>query len=1211
MKINTFKRGAPLRLPKILLVVKLTTLLLIITLTQVSAKSFGQKINLNERNTPLVDVLNSIKKQSGYDFFYNSKDVKGLNVTISLTDASVDDAVKKTISNLPLSYIIVKKNIVLTRSAMTSALGESANAGGIEEDSVRVKGIVTDSLGNPLEGATLILIENSARKSYPGHSSIYVLGKSAKFDIVAYPGDNIVVSFVGFANSAILITKNNPFEHVILSRVANNLKEVFVNTGFQTRIKERATGSFGKADMQIFAQRTGTMYVMGRLEGQVPGLQLAIGSNNTFSNPDALNGNSTTKSLIRGRSTINNQTPPLYVVNGVIVPDFSSINPDDIEDITVLKDAAASAIWGARSANGVIVVITKSGSKNQRLSINYSGFVNYAGRPQLFNKNLLNSKQYIALAKQLFDPVDYPWNSLGFVAPHDQILYDQYRNLISGDVANRKLDSLASINNSLQIKSLIFQPAFTTNHTLSASGGNNVYNFYSSIGYTEAQPNEMGSNNKSYKINLSQNISPGDRLKISLNTSFVNTISHSANPVPVTGAFLPYQLFRDASGKNIQMNYMNGYIDSVTNDYQSRSRVNLGYTPLDEVNLKRGDQNNINLNATANISLKIWRGLSFLGTYGYVMTRGSATGYEDHGTIGQRELLVSLTEAPTVNSTPIYNYPTTGGAYSTTDNLQRNWSVRNQLVYDAALRNNKDHILLQAGQELAESYAYNAQTNLLGYDDALGTYATLDFEKLRNGIFPTVSGFGFYSYKPFTLTKTLSRFKSYFGLASYSFDNKYSVDASWRQDYSNQFASVISTQNKPIWSFGGKWRISQESFLRSVKWLNDLGLRATYGITGNSPYAGSASQYDILIAQAVATTSNYNLIGGNAYTINSVGTKNLAWENTNNINIGLDFAVLNSRIGVSIDAYRRVTTDMIGRTDLNPLSGYSSITGNIGKMTNNGIEFSLRTENIKSRDFNWSSSITFAYNKNKLISYSSPNSIYYSVPVKLSGALPIAGYSLGQLWAYNFAGLDNMGDPQIRLANGTITKNPNIATVDDLVPMGTTIPVYSGGFSNVFSYKGITLSANMIYNLGAVMRRPVNTFYSGQLDSNPSFGSGNINADFLNRWQNPGDEANTNIPSYVASQSANSRRNVAYYTSGNINVVSASYIKLRDVTLAYNLKPELLRTLHIQKASVFVQGTNFLVWAANHDGIDPELPSQSSGSAMTTHSYSLGINVSF
>jgi TonB-linked SusC/RagA family outer membrane protein len=1210
MKINTFKPGMLSRLPKkLLLIMKITTFILMIALAQVSAKSFGQRITLNEHNTPLEAVLKSIKLQSGYDFFYNSRDLKGQKVTVKLTNATVDDAIKAAISGLPLSYKIVKKNIVLTRNESISVADKNANTNHIYSDTIHVKGIVTDSLGNLLEGATLVLVQNSPIERYSEHSSIYVLGKTASFDIVAYPGDNIVVSFIGFANSAILVTKDNPFQRIILSKVASNLREVVVSTGFQTRIKERATGSFGKADMQVFSKRTGTTDVIARLEGQIPGLQIAVGSNNQYVNQDAQNGNSSTKSTIRGTSTVLHQNPPLYVVNGIIVPDFSSINQDDIEDITVLKDAAASAIWGAQSANGVIVIKTKSGSKNQRLAINYNGFVNYAGRPQLFNKNLLNSQQYIQLAKQLFDPVNYPWESLGFVAPHDQILYDQYRHLITTDVANRKLDSLASINNNSQIRSLLFQPAFTTNHTLSASGGNNVYSFYGSLGYTGTQPNDLGSKNKAYKVNLTQSISPSDRVKISLNTSFVNTVANTGNPIPVSGAFLPYQLFRDAAGNNVKMNYMNGYIDSLTNDYQARSRVNLDYTPLDEVNLKQISQNNINLNATANVAVKIWKGLSFSGTYGYVSTRGTQTSYEDHGTIDQRRLLVSLTEAPTVNSTPIYDYPTTGGAYSTASSEQRNWTVRNQLVYDAALRNNKDHLLLQAGQDLTESYAYNAQTNVLGYNDALGSYATLDFEKLRNGIFPTVSGFGFYSYNPFTIQKVLSRFKSYFGLASYTLNNKYSLDASWRQDYSNQFASEISTQNKPIWSMGGKWRISQERFLQPVKWLNDLGLRVTYGITGNSPY-GSVSQYDVLNAQAAATTYNYNLIAGNAYTIGSVGTKTLAWENTNNLNIGLDFAVLNSRISGSIDAYRRVTTDMIGRVDLNPLSGYTSQTGNLGKMTNNGIELSLRTENIRTKDFNWSTSVSFGYNKNKMISYSTPNSNYYLVPVRLSGAVPVPGYSLSQLWAYNFVGLDNLGDPLIRLANGTVTKNPNAATVNDLVYMGSTVPISTGGFSNVFSYKGVSLSANMIYNLGAVMRRPVNGFYSGQMDSSPSFGGGNIDADFLNRWQKPGDEAHTNIPSYVASQSDNFRRNTGYYTSGNINVVSASYIKLRDVTLAYDLKPQLLDALHIKKASVFVQGTNFLVWAANHYGIDPELPSQLSGSPLTTHSYSLGINVS-
>lgn len=1194
----------PFRLPqKLLLVMKITTFILLIALVQVSAKGFGQKITLNEKNTPLGIVLKAIKSQSGYDFFYNSKDIKGKNVTVKLTDASVDEAIRATIAGLPLSYKILKNNIVLTRTIPHS---EKSEMPPVLADTVHIKGIVTDSAGKPLEGATLYLVQNSSRKDTTS-SSVYVLGKGGKFSVVANEGDNLIFSYVGYALTSFIVTKGTTYQHIILRRVAKQLDEVTVSTGFQTRSKERATGSFSKADMEIFSKRTGTMDIVSRLEGQIPGLQLILGSNNTNT---SANGTESRKSLIRGTSSVQTSTTPLYVVNGIPVPDFNAVNADDIEDITVLKDAAASAIWGARSANGVIVIKTKSGSKNERLSINYSGFVNYSGRPDLPNNRLLTSKQYIQVAKEIFDPVANPWESQSFVAPHDQILYDQYRHIITGAVANRKLDSLASINNNSQIRELLTQPAFTVNHTVSASGGNDIYSFYASMGYAGSHGSDPGSSNNNYRLNFTQNITPGKRVRISLNTSLANTISSAKNPLAVSGTFLPYQLFRDASGNNLNLNYMNGYTDSLTRDYQARSRVNLNYSPLDELNLARANNNNLDVNVTSNVAVKIFKGLSFSGAYGFFRSQNAATNYIDHGTIDQRRLLVSLTEANSVNDNPIYNYPTTGGSYTSINNEQRNWTVRNQLIYDASVRNGKDHILLQAGQELQEQYGVSNSTNVLGYDDALGTYATLDYEKLRAGIFPTVSGFGYYSYAPFNITKTLSRFKSYFGLASYTFDNKYSVDASWRQDYSNQFASDISTQKKPIWSIGGKWRVSQESFVHSLKWLNDLNLRATYGITGNSPGLDAAPRLDILRPLSAANNYAYNLISGDAYTIGTVGNKTLAWETTTNLNIGTDFSVLNHRLSGSIDIYRRITTDLIGRTTANPLSGYNALTGNIGKLMNKGIEISLHSDNIVTDNFTWSTNFTMGHNNNKLVSYSVPSSASSLIPVRLSGSYVI-GYPINPLWAYRFAGLDNLGDPKIYLANNTVTKNPNIATVNDLAYMGTTTPTYSGGFSNSFSHKRISLAVNMIYNLGAMMRRDVNTFYTGKLAANPSFSGDNITTEFLNRWQKPGDEVFTDIPSFVSNASVSSRRNTGYYTSGDLNVVSASYVKIRDITLSYELNNNFLHKLDIRRASIFLQGGGILVWKANHYGIDPELPSPTSGAPVIRHSYSLGANVSF
>jgi TonB-linked SusC/RagA family outer membrane protein len=1209
MKPGTSRLGLAIK-KQVVMQIKLTTAFLLMAVIHVSANTFSQNVTLSVKQASLKQVFKLISDQTGYAFIINPSLLdSAAPVTISEKEVSLTSALQKITKQQGLTYAIKYKTIVVTRAGTTSAVlmnGEAAVAVAFSAAPPGdLKGRVIDKDGKPVVNAFVKVKSESiyTKAAFTNEKGEFIL---SGIDLNA----TLLISSVNIEPLEIELKGGNAITITVKNKVEVLGALTILNTGFQTLTKERATGSFGKPDMQIFSERTGTMDIIGRLEGQVPGLQIAIGSNNYNANING-NGVTTRKSVVRGETTTRLAKEPLYVVNGVIIAEFSAVNPDDIEDITILKDAAASAIWGARAANGVLVVTTKSGSRSQRPVISYTGFINYTGRPDFSYGRTMNSQQFIQAAKEIFDPVANSWASVNTsgLAPHEQIQYDQSRGLISAAVANQKLDSLASTNNMDQISQLFYRPTITNNHTVSASGGNNIYSFYASLGYTGSQSGTPGEHNKSYKLNLTQSVTAGSRLKLTLSASVINTVSNRNNNPSVTGNFLPYQLFKDAAGKNIMMNYLTGYSDSVRLNYQARSRINLDYTPLDEVNLGHSDANNLNINVTANASVRLWKGLSFVGTYGYQKAPGTAIYYTDNKTIGQRKQIVGLTVAPTIGSTPVYNLPLGGGNYQTGGNDQRNWTVRNQLAYDGAFRQGRDHLTLQAGTDIQEGYNLRTSSTLVGYDEALGTYAILDYLKLRSGISGTVTGYGSLYFTPYSITKSISRFTSYFGLGSYNINGKYSIDASIRQDYSNQFGKDLSSQNKPSWSFGGKWQIAREKFMEPVKWINDLGFRVTHGITGNSPYVGAASRDDVF--SATNTSNNSAAISGDALTLSGVANNALAWESTHTTNIGIDFAVLNRRISGGIDIYYKSTTDLIGSVPLNPWTGRSSLSGNIGQLINKGIELSLRSENVRVKDFSWSTSFNISYNYNKLVSYSIPSAFQNTASSKVGGGRSLIGYNTTALFAYQFAGLDNMGDPQIYQANKTVTKNPNIAQPNDVVYVGNTRPPVYGGLSNSFSYKGFRLSLNAIYNLGAVMRRDVNSFYSGRLSTSTSFSGPNIQTYFQDRWKKPGDEAFTNVPSYVSSSSVNySRRNISYYTQGDINVVSASYAKLRDVTLAYDLPAQALKFLKIQRANVFAQATNFLLWAANKDGIDPEA-ARYVGMGNPGHSYSMGVNLSF
>ncbi|SEW44961.1 TonB-linked outer membrane protein, SusC/RagA family [Chitinophaga arvensicola] len=1175
-----------------------------------SANLYAQKINITGRNLSLEKIFREVEKQTDYSFLVGKETLKKSKpVNLNLKNASLAQVLDQCLTDQQLTWEIKNKVIVVT-PVPTSAPAQPATMQAVPSDPDNIMwGRVIDEHNIPVIGASVRASIGADRiqMSFTDEKGDFILSE------VDMPSVQLQITSVNIEPWTGELKKQPQPQVIHVKSKVYQLTDVKVvlNTGYQKLDKERATGSFGKPDMAIVSKRTGTMDIMSRLDGLIPGLTLSVGTDQpTTANPNG-NGVSTRKSVIRGKGTLFLDTDPLYVINGTIVTDFSTLNPDDVESITVLKDAAAAAIYGARAANGVVVVTTKSGKNNQRLTVNYNGFFNYQGKPDFSYIPVLTSQQFISVAKELFNPQLYPWNSQydQTIAPHDQLLYDHYRGLISDAQFNKGMDSLGNINNRQQILDLLVRPAMSSNHTISVSGGNNMYSFYGSLAYTLSQDNTPGNKNNSYKINLTQNIQPSRNIRISVNASLINNVSSGRNAIEAGPSALPYLLLRDASGKNIPADFMLGWSDSLRLDYQNRSKINMGYVPLDEVNYTSYNRNNIFINLTGNASVKIWKGLSFEGTYGYVKSPGISKYFTDNREYRQRRQLLSFTIAPTVNSTPQYLVPITGGTFTSGNNDQRNWTVRNQLIYSATPRQGKDHLLLQVGQEAQEQFNFTTSNTYMGYDEKMGTYGLVDYASLSNGATGTVTGYG-YLPQPYYINQTLSRFTSRFALASYTFNDKYSLDGSWRQDKSNLFGSDVSSQNKPVWSIGAKWQLGKENFFKSLSWIDNLGIRATYGITGNSPYVGAASVQDILRAYPQSQSGG---VGGDALSINSTANTKLSWETTHTINIGIDYGLLKGRINGGIDIYSKTTTNMLGNIPLNPFTGSYSATGNLGKYSNKGIELSISSQNIKSTDFNWSSTIIFSYNHNKLLSFQ-PLSGYSNTGDYKINSFYYVGYPAGPVFAYNYAGLDNVGDPQIRLGDKTVTKDPSYKTTpDDIKYMGTTVPVFNGGITNTFSYKAVSLSVNMIYNLGNVMRRDVDRTYAARLSSmGANFAAGNLSAYFLDRWKKPGDEAFTNAPVYLADPAEDYRRNMNYYYKADINVVSAAYIKIRDITLNYELPADWLKSLNIKQFSIYGQATNFLVWKANHLGVDPEYQDLRQGYMSVPpylHSYSLGVNV--
>ncbi|HWV69224.1 SusC/RagA family TonB-linked outer membrane protein [Chitinophaga sp.] len=1175
--------------------VKVATLVLLSAFLFAGKVAQAQTISLSARQMPLSKILPELKKQSGYQFFYNDAMLgKATPVSLEVRNASLQEVLKIIFRNQPLTYAIVAKTVVVKDTTISSEID--------------VFGFVRDETGKPAAGIS-VQEKGTSKGTFSGADGLFVLRDVDAHATLLFKGLNVETSEVGVGGRSDLATITLKTKITALHEI-----NVAVSTGYQTISKERSAGSFSKPDMQTVATRSTSMNILQRLDGQIPGLVI----NNS---PSAATDGSTF--LIRGLNTINSSKNPLVVVDGmaVDVSRISTINPQDVADITVLKDATAASIWGARASNGVIVITTKKG-KSGRMKVSYDGFVSFQGRPQYDYFHMMNSSQYIRAMREVFDSVNLympyqrattydPLNSVYGLAPSNQILYDMKNGVISPQVGNAKLDSLARINNNSQIGDIWYRPAMLMNHTITVSGGTDKHTYYNSFSYTDNKSYTPGSKDNTFKLNTRQDFNFNRVLKVYISADLTNNSTSGIRPVSADNRYLPYQLFRDASGNALSMPYMGYLSERERPNIENLGKISMDYNPIDNMTTGYSKSNTFSGRFNTGVTVNLYKGLTFEGVYGYIKESGRTRVYDDVNNYQQRAYIMNFAVANN-DGTVTYNLPTKGGRYTVYNSSLDNWVVRNQLHYDKNWNNGKHQLTALAGAEAQEQRTVTNRSTVYGYDEALQTYPLLDYKLLTTtGIIGPILPTGIDrkssklstsneengSYFGESETVPRSRFTSYYGNVAYMFLRKYNINASWRNDQSNLFGLNTSAQRKPVWSVGVKWNIANESFMDHVSWVDALAVRATYGLTGMSPIPGRAASYDIFKPATVRYVP-----GGQALSILTLSNPDLTWESTKTYNIGIDFGFLRNRLSGSIDLYKKNTDNLLGDLPVNPLVGTSSIYGNVGSLTNRGIDLTISSLNIDAGRFSWSTTLNMSYNKNKIT-----NLGLITAPITRGDQLVdrnyVVNYPAFAVFSYNYAGLDAAGDPQIRLADGKVTKALNVTKPEDMVFKGVYQPVWSGGFANMFNYNGWSLSVNAIFNMGNIMYRDMNTRYSGTFNVGyMNFQSGNINSEFANRWMQPGDELTTNVPRFVANPSTSSAlRNTTYYTRGDINLVDASYIKIRDITLAYQVPAPVLRMLRVEGLSLRAQLSNVMLWKANHYGLDPEFSNSTaagSGSIM-------------
>lgn len=1193
--------------PSMCKIMKLLTIFLTIVLLQVSASGTSQTVTYSSKQAKLKQVFAAIEKQTGYVFFYDADLLKEVKwVKLDVKDMPLPQALDLLFKDIPFTWVQTSKTITITRKIPVANDTKTDNAALVLID---VRGKVVNESGEPVIAATII--GKTSRQ-------IVISNDNGEFVMKGIEGTEVlIISGVNILTTEFPVKGRTQLHIIVKNKIVQQGGiTITVNNGYQQISKERAAGSFAVITSKEL-EKMPAANLLHRIEGLVTGVQPRItAGDNSFVYSGLVQGiNSSTRTVgnndydinIRGNSTLNGEKMPLIVVDGFPTEvDIKSLNPADIEQITFLKDAAASSIWGTRASNGVIVIETKKGRLKQAPVVNYSTNLTIYGKPRLDYLPLLNSAQQINYDQELVNKNIYPYNPLTsaasskfYVSDGMDLTYKVRAGLIDSATYKTAIGNLAAIDGYAQYSRYLLQPASSMDHNISVSGGSDFHTYFFSASYAKEIPTSIG--NKGERFTVTANQSFKILKKATLSIGFRSAIfNYQNNGIGVSAlaasarAYLPYNQVYDVNGnkKYYSYSYYAGRTDTLQ---RNRGYMNWGYNYEDELNSTSRITKDQNYSGNVSLNIPIMKGLSINGQLmGEKFYQISRTDYSPESYY-VRDLVNTATSVNYATGVLTYGIPK-GGILQQSFANNTNYSARVQAVYNGVIKTNHQ-LNVVAGSEIRQTlqtqtvpttqYGYNSQTGIA--QSILASYVNV------NGQTVTTSSISSGSQQD-----KRRRFLSYYGNAAYTFLNRYSFTGSVRYDDYNNFGLDRKYRATPLWSTGIKWDITKEDFMH-VKWLNSLSLRTTYGYNGNL-------SLDAAPFTTISLSSSSFLTGLPYATIISPANPELRWEKTGVLNIGVDYAVLNRRLSGTVEWFRKKGVDLMYNFPIDPTFGVSTLTRNTSTITGNGWEAAVNGVIIENKAFSWSSTLTFTYSANKITdSRFQPNSSFFS---SLSGGA-VKGYPTTALWAYRFAGLDATGMAQIYGNDKTTKLAPNVnpTALSAMYYAGTTVAPYYGGFMNSFGYKNFSFYALVSYSFGSVFRKPTVSSYPSSRLVNVPF---DLNKDIDLRWRKAGDELTTNVPGIAGAYATTS---LFRYMYSDINILSGDYIRLREVALSYEL-PKLL-TEKIKTKSVKVSATvrnPGLLWTKNKEHIDPDFPPILSGTQVKlppSAAYTFSLNVNF
>ena len=1069
-----------------------------------------------------------------------------------------------------------------------------------------VTGTVVDETGEPLIGVYVRDKVNNINAITDG---------DGKFSVkVPQGGATLTLTYMGMKP---IIQKVKPGQKVrwVMQENVKQMKDVVI-TGYQQLDRRNLTSSVTSVDMKDI-EIPGVASVDKMLEGRIPDLVLTNNSGEI---------NATPRLRVRGTSTLIGNREPLWVLDGIILtdpvdlspdvlndPDYvnrignaiAGINPQDIQRIDVLKDAAATALYGTRAANGVIVVTTKSGREGKP-TVNYSGQLTLRKRPYYSDGkiNLMNSAERVQFSQFLAEE-HYAYPSNMSKVGYEEALRQLYAGEITRHEFNAAIEKMKTENTDWF--SLLCRNSLSQDHSVSVSGGSDKVRYYTSLGVTQQNDVVRGAQNNRYTAMAKINYDISSKLKAELNINGnISSRDYAASDVNVID--YAYNTNRIIPARNADGTYYTYLKYNTSNDLYG----NYPYSILKEMDNSGTEQSSNSVITTLNLRYKPIEDLFFNAIFSANVSNSTIDEWHGENSFYVYCLRGTVDETPKSNS-----YCPYGGELSRQHTAQKGWTARLQGNYNKYLGAGRKHNInvalgLEASSNKTEGDRYKQRCYFKDRGMSFATNVPLTYTNYWSWMQGNVP----------VITSAKTNMVSAYTTLTYGYKNLFSVNMNGRYDGSNKFGSRSNEKRLPIWSVSGNANLADILKIKA-DWLDLLTLKASYGQQGNM----LDDQASELIIRKGSFDGFYNEFTS---TVSNFANPDLKWEKTHSTNVGLEMAVLHNRIQLGLEYYHKRTTDAFMNKTISEVNGFTSYVVNSGDITNQGFNVTLTATPIKTKDFYWilSGNMSKIYNKVT----TRPGAESYELNDFLTGKAIVEGMPVGTFYSYRFMGLSPVdGGPLIDIWD---ERQAELKTADKytfytsvLTPTGSREPSITGSFNTTFTYKQWRLGATFLYSAGAKTRlfRMFDGFTSGRVFRSEV----NANRDLLDRWMKPGDEERTNIPAIICGGSPHLdvytkpwTENTNYYGPklhsnawtmydySDVRVVSANYLKFSNLNLTYEFSKKQLERMRMQRLAITLSAYNIYTFCNKE--LRGQTPTQGGFTEVQlsdTPSFTLGVNV--